>query len=110
MRKVNGREMIVIVFVCLVVGATPVAARSLPSQSESSIGHGPLNWRCHYRPGDLARHSARQSRAFETEYDVENWEKALRQESAPPIAGTPGGRSRRPPRTRSNVGQKKEPP
>jgi hypothetical protein len=82
MRKANIGGMIAIDLVCLFVGAKPSAARALQNASVSSSGHAARTWHCQSRQGDLARHSARLSGAFETEYDVENWEKALRQERA----------------------------
>ena len=80
MRKANGIEMVVIALVCLFAGAKPSAARPSLNASVSYSGHAARTWNCQSRQGDRARHSARLSGDLETEYDVENWEKALRQE------------------------------
>jgi hypothetical protein len=83
MREANRGWIAVIVLTCLFAGASPSAARNSPGEGNFARGHAARNAECQSGRGDLARRSAQLSGAFETEYDVENWEKALRQELVP---------------------------
>src|SRR5215470_9929526 len=70
--------VIIIALVCIFGGAPAGVAGQSRSDCEAS-GHFPGTCHCHAKHDEFARYRARLIGPFETEYDVEKWEKALRQ-------------------------------
>jgi hypothetical protein len=78
MRRGKGK-VIVIALMSLFGSVHAALARWSHSECEALRGHFLRTCHCHPKYDDFARYRARLIGPFETEYNVENWEKAYRQ-------------------------------
>ena len=73
------RKVIIIALICFLAGVNAALARRSHSDCETPRGHFLRTCHCHPKYDGFARYRARLTGPFETEYDVEKWEQALRQ-------------------------------
>jgi hypothetical protein len=79
MRPGKGK-VIIVAFVSLVTaGVHAASARPSHRVCDALRGHFVQTCHCHPKYDDSARYRGRLLAGFETEYDVEKWEKAYRQ-------------------------------
>jgi hypothetical protein len=72
-------KITIVAFGCFVAGVHAVLAKPSHRACEALRAHVVQTCHCHPKDDNSARHRRRLIAGFETEYDVENWEKAYRQ-------------------------------
>ena len=75
---IRKNTVIIIALVCIFGGA-PASLAGQSRRDCEAPGHFPRTCHCHSKHGDFVRYRARLIGPFESEYDVEKWEQALRQ-------------------------------
>jgi hypothetical protein len=78
MRLRKGKAIIV-AFACFLAGVHVVLAKPPHRACETLTGYGAQTCHCHSKYNNSRRYRRRLLAGFETEYDVEKWEKAYRQ-------------------------------